>query len=234
MTAERQMEEIDMETASGTKTDAFLKRVELLQSELKAPKNNYNNFGKYKYRSCEDIFEAVKPLTKKYNLVLHVSDDLMVLDDKNAYVRATATLTDIETPSYTLSSAGWARIDGSKKGMDAAQITGSASSYARKYALNGLLLIDDTKDSDYTNTGDKQEPQPYQRKAEASESPRRKAALQLWEAKGQDPHALREYVYKKTGKTISKNTSDSEWADVLDIIKNDSSLHDPNKIPLNG
>ena len=229
------MEEIDMETASGTKTDAFLKRVELLQSELKAPKNNYNNFGKYKYRSCEDIFEAVKPLTKKYNLVLHVSDDLMVLDDKNAYVRATATLTDIETPSYTLSSAGWARIDGSKKGMDAAQITGSASSYARKYALNGLLLIDDTKDSDYTNTGDKQcEPQPYKRKAEASESPRRKAALQLWEAKGQDPHALREYVYKKTGKTISKKTSDSEWADVLDIIKNDSSLHDPNKIPLNG
>lgn len=224
MPAERQMEEIDMETASGTKTDAFLKRVELLQSELKAPKNNYNNFGKYKYRSCEDIFEAVKPLTKKYNLVLHVSDDLMVLDDKNAYVRATATLTDIETPSYTLSSAGWARIDGSKKGMDAAQITGSASSYARKYALNGLLLIDDTKDSDYTNTGDKQEPQPYQRKAEASESPRRKAALQLWEARGQDARKLQDYVFKNTGKTISKKTKDSEWADILDMIKNDSSL----------
>lgn len=82
--------------------------------------------------------------------------------------------------------------------------------------------------------GQGKEPQPYQRKAEASESPRRKAALQLWEAKGQDPHALREYVYKKTGKTISKKTSDSEWADVLDIIKNDSSLHDPNKIPLKG
>ena len=72
--------------------------------------------------------------------------------------------------------------------------------------------------------GQGKEPQPYQRKAEASESPRRKAALQLWEAKGQDPHALREYVYKKTGKTISKNTSDSEWADILDMIKNDSSL----------
>ena len=72
--------------------------------------------------------------------------------------------------------------------------------------------------------GQSQEPQPYQRKAEASESPRRKAALQLWEAKGQDPHALREYVYKKTGKTISKKTSDSEWADILDMIKNDSSL----------
>lgn len=83
--------------------------------------------------------------------------------------------------------------------------------------------------------GQSQEPQPYTRKTEeAQDSPRRKAALQLWEAKGQDPHALREYVYKKTGKTISKNTSDSEWADVLDIIKNDSSLHDPNKIPLNG
>lgn len=81
--------------------------------------------------------------------------------------------------------------------------------------------------------GQSKKPQPYQRKAESSESPRRKAAMQLWEAKGQDPHALPEYVYKKTGKTISKKTSDSEWADVLDIIKNDSSLHDPNKIQLN-
>lgn len=213
---------------------AFLKRVELLQSELKAPKSNYNSFGKYKYRSCEDILEAAKPLTKKYGAVLNLSDDVVVLDDDLAYVCATATLIDIESPSSKISSKGWARLDAQKKGMDSAQITGSASSYARKYALNGLLLIDDTKDSDYTNTGDKQEPQPYQRKAEASESPRRKAALQLWESKGQDPHALREYVYKKTGKTISKKTSDSEWADVLDIIKNDSSLHDPNKIPLNG
>ena len=213
---DRQMEE--------TGKMAFLKRVELLQSELKAPKSNYNSFGKYKYRSCEDIFEAVKPLTKKYSVVLHVSDDLMVLDDKNAYVRATATLTDIESPSYTLSSAGWARIDVSKKGMDAAQITGSASSYARKYALNGLLLIDDTKDSDFTNTGGEQEPQPYQRKTEESDSPRRKAALKLWEARGQDPLALKEYVFKKTGKTISKKTNDSEWADILDMIKNDSSL----------
>ena len=214
---DRQMEE--------TGKMAFLKRVELLQSELKAPKSNYNSFGKYKYRSCEDIFEAVKPLTKKYSVVLHVSDDLIVLDDKNAYVRATATLTDIESPSYTLSSAGWARIDGSKKGMDAAQITGSASSYARKYALNGLLLIDDTKDSDYTNNGDIQEPQPYSRKAEeVQDSPRRKAALQLWEARGRKPHELKDYVFKKTGKTISKKTKDSEWADILDMIKNDSSL----------
>lgn len=204
---------------------AFLKRVELLQSELKAPKSNYNSFGKYKYRSCEDILEAVKPLAKKYDIVLNLSDDVVVLDDDLAYVCATATLIDIDSPSYKISSKGWARLDSQKKGMDSAQITGSASSYARKYALNGLLLIDDTKDSDYTNTGDTQEPQAYKRKAdEAQDSPRRKAALQLWEARGQDPHALPEYVYKKTGKTISKKTKDSEWADILDMIKNDSSI----------
>lgn len=204
---------------------AFLKRVELLQSELKAPKSNYNSFGKYKYRSCEDILEAVKPLTKKHDIVLNLSDDVVVLDDDLAYVCATATLIDIKSPSYKISSKGWARLDSQKKGMDSAQITGSASSYARKYALNGLLLIDDTKDSDYTNTGDTQEPQPYKRKAdETQDSPRRKAALQLWEARGQDPRALQEYVYKKTGNTISKKTKDSEWADILDMIKNDSSL----------
>ena len=204
---------------------AFLKRVELLQSELKAPKSNYNSFGKYKYRSCEDILEAAKPLTKKYDVVLNLSDDVVVLDDDLAYVCATATLIDIESPSCKISSKGWARLDTQKKGMDSAQITGSASSYARKYALNGLLLIDDTKDSDYTNNGDSQEPQQYTRKTEeVQDSPRRKAALQLWEARGQDPRALQDYVLKKTGKTISKKTKDSEWADILDMIKNDSSL----------
>lgn len=117
-----------------------------VQSELKAPKGNYNSFGKYKYRSCEDILEAVKPLLKKYGLVLTLTDDVMECGGR-IYIRATATLTDIET-SEQIHNTALAREAADKKGMDESQVTGTASSYARKYALNGLFCIDDTKDAD--------------------------------------------------------------------------------------
>lgn len=126
----------------------FSERVIALQNELKAPKSKYNSFGKYAYRSCEDILEAVKPLLAKHGLRLNISDQVIYFgngDQGRFYVKATTTLTDGES---WLTSEGWAREEETKKGMDGSQITGTASSYARKYALNGLLLIDDTKDAD--------------------------------------------------------------------------------------
>lgn len=123
-----------------------------IQRELKAPKGQYNSFGKYHYRSCEDITEAAKPICAKYNTVLTLEDDLVHIGERY-YVKATARLTDAETKESIFTNA-FAREEESKKGTDAAQLTGATSSYARKYALSGLFALDDTKDSDFTNTGD--------------------------------------------------------------------------------
>ena len=124
-----------------------------VQSKLKAPKGQYNSFGKYSYRSCEDIMEAVKPLLNEHKLTLLVGDEVMMVGDR-IYIKATATLIDTEaadTVNGRVSVQAYAREEETKKGMDASQVTGAASSYARKYALNGLFAIDDTKDSDATN-----------------------------------------------------------------------------------
>lgn len=121
-----------------------------IQSELNAPKNQRNTFGNYNYRSCEDILSAVKPILS--GCIILLSDELVMIGGR-FYVKATATLKDGEE---TISTTAYAREEETKKGMDAAQITGSASSYARKYALNGLLAIDDTKDADATNTHGKE------------------------------------------------------------------------------
>lgn len=115
-----------------------------IQSELKAPKGQYNSFGKYRYRSAEDILEAVKPLCAKYNCQLTLSDELQSIGERY-YVKATVSITD---GKETVSVSAYAREEETKKGMDGSQITGTASSYARKYALNGLFCIDDTKDAD--------------------------------------------------------------------------------------
>ena len=119
-----------------------MKKLTEIQQGLKAPKNQYNDFGKYNYRSCEDILEAVKPLLN--GCLLTITDAVIEVGGR-IYVAATVT---IETESRNISVTAYARESETKKGMDAAQITGSASSYARKYALNGLFLIDDTKDAD--------------------------------------------------------------------------------------
>jgi hypothetical protein len=124
-----------------------------IQSTLKAPKGQYNSFGKYKYRSCEDILESVKPLLSKHDCALVITDDVVMLGDR-IYVKATAKLI---SGSEQVESSAFAREEDTKKGMDSSQVTGAASSYARKYALNGLFCIDDTKDSDATNTGASQE-----------------------------------------------------------------------------
>ena len=122
------------------------KKLMAVQSELKAPKGQFNSFGGYKYRSCEDILESVKPLLKTHGLVLLISDCLESIGDR-VYVKANATLSDVDDGS-AVSVSAYAREALNKKGMDDSQVTGSASSYARKYALNGLFCIDDTKDAD--------------------------------------------------------------------------------------
>lgn len=127
----------------------FLERVLKVQTELKAPKGQFNKFGGYAYRSCEDILEAAKPLLAKYNLILFIGDEVVEIGGR-IYVKASATIMDSD--GNKIMNYAYAREEETKKGMDGSQITGASSSYARKYALNGLFLIDDTKDSDATNT----------------------------------------------------------------------------------
>jgi hypothetical protein len=126
----------------------FYKKIALLQKNLNCPKNNYNSFGKYSYRSLEDILAAYKIAKENdtflNNLFLHISDEVTQIGER-FYVKAIVTITDGE---HEIQSTGYAREDLTKKGMDASQITGACSSYARKYALNGLFCIDDTKDAD--------------------------------------------------------------------------------------
>lgn len=128
-----------------------------IQQNLKAPKTQYNKFGKYNYRSCEDILEAVKPLLMEQKAVVTISDELVFIGQRY-YIKATACLLDIET-GEKVERAAYAREDENKKGMDLSQVTGASSSYARKYALNGLFCIDDNKDSDTTNTSEKENQQ---------------------------------------------------------------------------
>jgi hypothetical protein len=148
-----------------------LKKLSMVQHELKAPKAKQNTFGKYAYRSCEDILEAVKPVLSKHGAVIVLSDEVVIIPYNNSeshrfgkeqtllhvresdrvYVKSTATFYDCES-GQEVSSVGYARESYEKKGMDDAQLTGSCSSYARKYALNALLLIDDTKDADSDET----------------------------------------------------------------------------------
>ena len=132
-----------------------------VQQELKAPKNQRNNFGNYNYRSCEDILEAVKPLLAKYNLTLTISDEMVEVGGR-VYVKATSTLYSTEeavSGAYpqTISVSAYAREDDSQKGLSASQLTGSTSSYSRKYCMNGLFCIDDTKDADAINTHGREE-----------------------------------------------------------------------------
>lgn len=122
-----------------------------VQTELKAPKGQFNAFGKYKYRSCEDILEALKPVLNKYKLTFFINDEIVEVNNRN-YVKATITIINIEKPDEQIQTSALAREEEIKKGMDGSQITGASSSYARKYALNGMFMIDDTKDSDSTNT----------------------------------------------------------------------------------
>lgn len=143
-------EEVKTEAEAVEESLTTEEKLERIQTELEVPKGQLNKFGGYRYRSCEDILGAVKPLLKKYKCFIYLTDDLEQVGDRY-YIVATASLVDAEVDGKKYSVTAYAREGDAKKGMDASQVTGSASSYARKYALNGLLAIDDTKDADATN-----------------------------------------------------------------------------------
>ena len=131
------------------------KKLSHIQQNLKAPKDQFNSFGGYKYRSCESILEALKPLLAQTNTTISFDDSIMECGGR-VYVMAAVTLRDTDNPDDYIMVSAYAREEETKKGMDASQVTGAASSYARKYALNGLFCIDDNKDSDATNTHGKE------------------------------------------------------------------------------
>lgn len=175
------------------------------QVELKAPKNQYNSFGKYKYRNAEDIMEAVKPINQKHGLTLTISDEIAAVGNR-VYVKATATLTD---GTDIIVNCAYAREEESKKGMDGSQVTGASSSYARKYALNGLYLIDDTKDADTDEQRNEQE------RIQSVRNSIAKLTKLLIDEYGGSSDQVQKYIEKVTGKPIKEVDYDT----ALDIIK---------------
>lgn len=157
-----------------------MKELVSIQQELKAPKGQYNSFGKYHYRSCEDILEAVKPILGKHSCILLLSDEIVFIEGRH-YLKATATIFNSEGTRVAVSALAREPLD--KKGMDDSQITGMASSYARKYALNGLFCIDDTKDADtMDNTQSKSQTTPKPLSAPKSDKPMMHQGHQNWSA----------------------------------------------------
>nr|WP_312216829.1 ERF family protein [Clostridioides sp.] len=179
-----------------------------VQVNLEAPKNQYNSFGKYDYRSCEDILKGLKDLLRETKSAVTISDTVKQIGDRY-YIEATAKFIDIETSEFVEATA-LAREDESKKGMDLAQVTGSVSSYARKYALNGLFAIDDAKDSDSTNTinkGDKSNNQSKNNKGELTESQIKRLYAKAY-ANGVDREKVKSHVLKKFNKDVDSLTKE--------------------------
>lgn len=172
-----------------------MKKLVAVQAALKAPKGQFNKFGGYKYRSCEDILEAVKPLLLEHGLQLTITDEPVEVGGR-IYIKATATVTD---GSETAAVSGYAREAETKKGMDESQITGTASSYARKYALNGLFLIDDTKDADATNDHQKPKAAPKPKQAPKPKAAPQPQGGELKAAKVRLWHALQNYAAEHGG-----------------------------------
>lgn len=200
---------------------SLVKSLLAIQSALKAPKGQFNKFGGYSYRSCEDILEAVKPLLAQYGVLLTLTDEIVEIGGR-FYVRATAQVTDGDSGAVV---TAYAREEESKKGMDGSQITGSASSYARKYALNGLFCIDDTKDSDATNDHGKapqqSAPVPDQPVYRAPE-PRYEVSDEMYTeirhlfknaAEGIDGNALYAQLQQELGHGISRDMTKAQWQD---------------------
>ena len=183
-----------------------------IQMRLKAPKSQYNNFGKYNYRNCEDILEAVKPLLNEHKLYINISDTVEHVGDRY-YIKATVTVSDGEN---NIVSQAYAREEESKKGMDGSQVTGASSSYARKYALNGMFAIDDTKDSDTTNTGGKEQPKekPKEYKCECCG----KSFTEFdWNGRHYTAGQAYEMSKKKNGKPLCKKCADAQRTEQVNI-----------------
>ena len=185
----------------------MIAKLSRIQAELKAPKSQRNNFGTSNYRSCEDILEAVKPLLAREGLVLTITDSIEMVGNRY-YVKATATVTDGEK---SISTTAYARESDGRKGMDDSQVTGSSSSYSRKYALNGLFCIDDTKDADTMDNTEKP-------KAAPKKKPDKEALLKQI-AEGAKKHSIsaddmKIIMKRQYGKEASKDLTDAETADL--------------------
>ena len=187
-----------------------------VQVSLKVPKENRNSFGNYNFRNAEDIFENAKPLCVENGLLLTVSDELVIIGERY-YIKAIAKVIDLESGEYHEVSA-FAREEESKKGMDGSQVTGASSSYARKYALNGLFAIDDTKDSDTTNTHGKDEEKNQKMMQETGTSKidkfKVKALLQLIEETGTTREAIEEYVKCKL-----EDMNYNKWGEIVATLE---------------
>lgn len=203
------------------KTNSLKSKLMHIQTELKAPKNLYNSFGKYHYRNAEGIQEALKPFEKEYGVIVTLSDEIVEVGGR-VYVKATATITDAEE---SISVTAYAREALDKKGMDDAQVTGATSSYARKYALNGLFLLDDTKDVDteeYQSAG-KQAPS---RPAPKSEAPKKennepsKSHRDLFREFIAENHPSNETIMSIISKTgVNNDSPDEKWFEALCLAK---------------
>lgn len=201
-----------------------------IQSGLKAPKNQTNSFGGYKYRSAEDILEAVKPLLKEQGVSLTISDDIVIVGDRT-YVKATATLSD---GADIIQTVAFAREPASKKGADDSQITGATSSYSRKYALNGLFCIDDTRDADATNTHGKDEKPVPERRDCPGEIYWKLIKMDVEGVKDKKGRTGLEYYkanYNPSPEDIKKFDSDLQMArdarETQDFLDLDESAHNP-------
>jgi hypothetical protein len=182
-----------------------------VQTRLKAPKNQYNSFGKYSYRNCEDILEALKPILHEVGATIIISDEVVSVNERY-YVKATVKFIDTETGEVVEASAN-AREEDNKKGMDSSQLTGSTSSYARKYALNGLFAIDDTKDSDFTNTHDKED---KKKTLEVISEAQAKRMYML--AKGKDPDIIKQ-ILSNAGFNASRDITKDKYNAICEAIE---------------
>lgn len=199
-----------------------------IQSKLKAPKNQYNSFGKYSYRSCEDILEALKPLLAEQDAAIIIDDEIVCIGNRY-YVKATARLAD---KGNVWSVTAYAREPESRKGMDEAQVTGATSSYARKYALNGLFAIDDTKDPDVTNkhgqNGNTEPPPPKQPQKEDKKKKGRfgflAAMADFKKALGieQYYHILGDHGFEKSNQIEDRDTQEKVYRAMRDAVNGGS------------
>ncbi len=193
-----------------------------VQNELKAPKSQYNSFGKYNYRSCEDIFEALKPLLKNHKAVIFTSDSVENIGGR-FYVKSTVAFVDCESPETPpITVTAFAREEETKKGADGSQITGASSSYARKYALNGMFAIDDTKDSDYLNDGKDTSAKKDTKKETEQPTDWRHEYMKICSEKGIDS------VKYATEHKISKTTTQEEFKAICAVLKKITNINEVN------
>jgi len=202
---------LEMSLASAIEKNVYMKLVEV-QSKLKAPKSQFNKFGNYAYRNCEDILEALKPLLNEVKAIINISDDVVLVGDRY-YIKATVKFICAESGEIIEASA-MAREEENKKGMDSSQLTGSTSSYARKYALNGLFAIDDTKDSDTTNTHNKEAGKASNNEIISEAQVKRLFVL----AKGKDTDKVKGIV-DKYGFKSSKDITKDKYSSICEEIE---------------